>query len=511
MSLPSIVKAPQGYSVPPSSRTALVHNPISLAVSLSVTLALVIVGTLFVGKEVAFLSIMPFVIAILALSGRQTVAAISLYFGYLAMEGMYKYLSGFSPAIYVIGPLLLVGILVGWRLTLHLLGDLRPTAVPLAALFAAFAGWGLVQILNPHGTGPLGGLATLFLFYVGPIMLYFVGYNVTKSSNQVLQFCYVLIGVCTIVSAFAVLQFIMGRPWTDAHLPGYSSITQGDWFAVDSNGTGGVGSFRPASTTSIGGGGAVWSQLGMVLSIGLMFSPRIAFRQKVCLAVCLFVNVIGLLVCGVRLLLLTGVFDIFLFVIILARNPRDLGRSVGLLLLAGIVATLGFLGAQALSGGILSQRYADTLKNPFAKYQHDRGDNLQVFKDNILSYPLGTGYQQAMGRTDLGAAGSSSDPALRNRNGETEFGAIGDDMGVPGIVLLFSCMIGVFGQGWRAFRRLQDQHLRVLAAMLISSLAGYFVCCFGGPAMQEANFFWLAGAFLAVLPAIEKREAKQTG
>jgi hypothetical protein len=476
---------------------------IRLALLIGLAMALTVVGTVFGGRSVAFISILPLVITIVIFSARDSGMAISLLFVYLAMEGMYKYLSGFSQVIYVIRPLLSLVILGVWLLSLKI-RKAKVTAGSLGILIALFFGWGLVEVLNPFGRGPVSGLATLLLFYVSPVIFYLIGVNVIKSTSQVETFCYVFLAACTIVSAFALVQFIMGQGWTEAHLPGYKDITQTNWFVQNNTGRVTASSFRPASTTDIGGGASSWACFGMVTAVCLFFSPRLSSTQKLGLILCAAINMGGLLVEGVRLWLITGIFAVFIFLLVIPRSLHDMIRKMGLLLLVLVVAFGAFQVAQAISGGILSQRYAATAADPLAKFQHDRGYNLTDFVHLATDYPLGLGYVYGLGRQDTNRA--DLDPAQAERNGETQFGSITGDMGIPGLVLLYALMTSCLVIGWKALRSLRDGHLRTIAAMLLASLACFFPASFAGPVMQGQIQFWFMAAVLAALPAIEKRE-----
>ena len=465
---------------------------------------LAIIGTIFGGKLGGLIFILPFVFAAFAFMSRANFsAAFAVYFGYLGMEGMFKYLSGFSQVVYVISPLLLGSILVGWRMSLTR-SDVKVGISPFVTLLAVFAGWGVVQTFNPHGVGLVGSLASLLLWYVGPALIYVVLQSTLRHHHQVLVLLHVFVAVCTMVSFCAILQFSMGHAWTEAHFPGYHDITQTDWFVVSDKGAVTTGSFRPAATTSMGGGGAGWAEWGALLALGLLFLPTLTFRHRAGLAACLLVNVIGLLISGVRLWLFVGVFEALLFFFILARSPAEFLKNMGFLVSVTLIASIAFAGAQAISGGIIGSRYAETARNPLAKFQHDRGNNVSGILSYVANYPLGSGFQQGLGVREVRR--DKYDPAVRDRNGETQFGAIAADMGLPGLLLLSGLVMMVLVNGWRCFRHLRDRRLRTIGAILFASLAGYVPASFGGPALQSATYFWALAAMLAALPVIERHE-----
>lgn len=503
--MPSLVLSrPEAKGVAGKKYIGLWNVSSRLALVLGLIMVLAILGTVLGGRVFGLMFAPALLLIVLFFAARgQVVIAVGTYFAYEGLEGMFKYLSDFSPIIYVIRPLLLGAIIVLWRLSL-VYQERHPVALPMEAILTIFALWGFVEVLNPHGSSLGGSIATLALYYIEPICLYIIGYNVIRTKRQISLFLYSFIAVCTVVSACAVLQFIMGHSWTEAHFPGYHGIGQTGWFILDDKG-GSIGSFRPASTTAMGGGGAPWAQWGGLLSLGMLFLPNISNKQRVSLAACLIVNIIGLLITGVRLWLITGIVEALIFVFVIASTPAEVTRSLGILLAATILASVAFAGAQSLSGGIIGARYADTVRDPLAKFQHDRGYNVTSFSDFAKNYPLGAGYQMELGRY---TAHAIEDPATLARNGETEFGAITGDMGVPGLLMLYGMVLGILALGWRSFRRLRDPHLRTVGALLFASLTGYLVASFGGPVLQGATYFWFASSVLLALPLVEKHERK---
>lgn len=479
-----------------------------VALVVAVAMALTIVGTVFGGKIVALASIVPLVLAILFYAGRDMALAVALLLVYLAMEGMYKYLTSFSQAIYVIRPLMMLVLFWAWR-SKAALKRVRVASPPMHGVLIVLIGWGIVELANPYGAGLVSGAATLLLFYIGPILFYWIGYNAIRTTRHVQLFCCVLVAACTIVSAFTAVQFWMGRGWTEAHLPGYSAINQSDWFVLSPDQSRTIASsFRPASTTSAGGGGCIWSSFGVITALGLLSLPSVSLRHKLGWAACLVINVLGAFLSGVRLFVFVAVFEAFLFLLLTARTPREVARSFLIMCLAALLAFAAFWGAQLVSGGMIAQRYADTASDPLAGYKRERGGNIEALWNLLAAYPIGSGYQYGLGYMSSSTSDSNSpNSALSARNGETQWGAIAGDMGVPGLILLVVFLINSVRIGWRSLRRLRDPNLRVLAAMLLASLVGYVLACFGGPALQGTIHFWFIAGMLAALPAIEKRES----
>jgi len=487
--------------------------PAALGLGLAAVMALTIAATLTGGLVGALTSLVLLAGAVIvfAVQGRD-LWALGAFFTYAALEGMYKYLTSFSQAVYVVKPLLIVVLVGGWLLHRRRQTGRAP-GPPLVVATALFIVWSFLMAFHPAGGGIAGGLATALLWYGGPAVFYYLGYHAAQRSlASVERILYVLVAVSTVVSAFALVQYLMGQPWTEAHLPGYATMSQtsASWFVADEVKGGFVAGWRPASTTSMPGGGAFYAYLGVLLTFGLILRPSMAPGTRVTLIVCLLLNFVALLVTGVRLYVVILMFAAPLLLVLSARTSRVLGRNAGFALLAAMICLGGFLTAQMLSGGALIHRYAETLANPMARYQKDRGGNLTYLPAFLSANPFGMGYQRGVeGYSQQGFARKfGSDSTLRSLNRETQFNSVAIDMGLPGLALLVGLLVAILVQGWRSLRRLSDPSLRVLGATLFVLLCGYAAACLGGPALQGADPFWTGAALLFSLPLLQHRQRR---
>lgn len=467
-------------------------------------MCLTIAGTLFGTPAIALSSMAILCIVIVSMATSRPVEAATVLFAYLAMEGMYKYLTHFSPIVYVARPALIVILFF-----LHFrnsgpkfsLTAMPPMTVPLC-VFLMLA---MVCIFHPYGNGVISGTATFLMFYGTPIALYFVGYRCVTLGRQVLLFAVVLLAICTVVSAFTALQFTKGMEWTVAHLPGYDSmpIEAAGWFKIDDAGEVTTG-FRPASTTGAGGGGGGWSGLGVITAVGLLRLSR-SHGRRLLLGICLGANGIGLLLSGVRVHSFVAAFGVIVFFCASAQTAEDFSKALRLSIAVVLLSAMAYWGALQLSAGTIAARYSDTFVNPVGRYSKERGNNLGALADIALKYPFGVGYQMGMGykKTEAGDMGKSA-PSMLNR--ETQFAALVGDVGLPGLLLMtpifFVCMV----HGWRACRGLRDPDLRILGSMLLASIAGYLPSWFGGPAIQGNVHFWFVAGILIALPRVELRQ-----
>lgn len=481
-----------------------------------------IAGAVWVGTPALYLGLVIFVVGILALASTDRSAAVLLFLGYSAMEGMFKYGTGFSSVVYALKPGLTVALLLLWYLPLSQTG-LRAKRPPFWTAVLLFSIWGVVQAFHPLGGGAVQSMAAMIVWWIGPAFFLLLCFNVFTSSWHVEKFCLALAAISTVVAGFAFVQFIMGQEWTLAHVPGYEVLSKTVWFTQDQGGVY-VSSWRPASTTSQGGSGAVWAHLGIIVTLGLLLLPQATavprglrpanskgVARTVCLIACLLINVLGLLVSGVRLYLIVTILEAMVLMLLLSsHSPRAMMRGGLVAVVMALIAVAGFSVAQNVSGGIFAARYFDTLSDPLGRFKQDRGNNVTYLLPFLSRRPLGVGFQRGfssgaeVANANASARGNSDELSTVNR--ETQFNAAAADLGLPGVVLVTIFLLGSMSVGWRSWRQLKDPRLRVMGVLLLVPLVGYNIAAFGGPTLHSADHFWMALALLAALPAIEKRE-----
>ena len=481
-------------------------NSAALAAGLAAVMTAIIAVSVFTHTSLPALATIPlFIFAILSYAMKDTTTAIAVYLAYTAMEGMFKYMTNFSQAVYVVKPLLAVVIFLGWFFVRRRTGG-PPLRFPLGGILTMFWIWGAFEVFNPTGNGFVSGSATFLVWYVIPLAFYMIGYNAHLSMRQIVHLLYTLVAVCTVVSAFAFVQFSMGREWTVSHVVGYSHLSLAMWGGTDSAGHD-VTSFRPASTTAAEGFATLWSNAGALGALALLLLPGISVGRKVVLIGCLLINVGGLLVSGVRLFVLISMMEVALMFFLTSNSAVALRRNLAVSLLVAAVALIGFNAAQSVSNGAVASRYAETLSNPYAKYSAERGGGFSgqsVWLTGFLTeHPFGVGYQRG-----IGGKGGTED-ADKNKlviNRETQFAAIGDDMGAPGLAIFSVLVIAMLAYGYQAFRRIKNVQIKLLAATLFIALLGYTVGYWGGQMLAAVgDFIWLFAGLLYGLPLLERR------
>jgi hypothetical protein len=470
---------------------------VRMAILLAGLMSCIIAGTVFGGKGIAFASI-PCLIAAVTLSAiSRPVLALTVYFTYTCLEGMYKYLSDFSQVVYIIKPILAVVIVAAWVFSRGMTGRhiVKP---PLAAIILFWMAWGCVEIFFPTGAGVVGSTVTFMTWYLLPVALYFLTYDCVKKYSQAHVIVTALMLLSTVISGFALVQYGMGREWTIAHLPGYQNITQHNWWITSSNGQIQGTSWSPASTTSYSGIACTWSNIGAILALGLLLSPTTGSTGKIWLSVCLVTNVMSLLISGGRTYVILFPLEALLLFVLGLRLQKNPLHTVGAAILFILVIAIGYNVAQNMTKGLAAGRYAATASNPFGRFAEDRGGNFTSLGTFIPEYPLGVGYQRG---TDSG----DNVQSLILANRETEFGAIAADMGIPGVILLVTVVGALLWKGWRSCTAMKTPRNAMFALTIFVLLLGNVISFLGAPTIEGADYFWVLFGILLALPRIEKR------
>ena len=457
--------------------------------------------TLVMGRAGAMASCVLLTLSVIYCAAMKSNSTIPFFLCYLALEGLYKYTSSFSSAVYAIKPtlefVLLAALVQSNRQT-----NTSMKMPPLAVLIGMFGGWAAVEVFHPLGCGITGGVAQLIVWYAAPISLLWTGYNSVRSVKQVETICYTILTISVVVSVFAAVQFQMGQAWTEAHLPGYATINQGEWWVT--NNLGGIlaTSWRPASTTVAGGGGGIWAIWGGAIGIAFLMSRRINLLWKCLIVASIAINAYGVIVSGCRLFLFAGMFEVMVLFVVLARTPREFARSLIMLGVASIMVWVGFSSAQSFSGGLIGNRYDKTLANPLAKYNQDRGglERAEWLLMMLEQYPFGVGYERGTGggsdRDDTGVAIARDDA----------FNSVSGDMGWPGLLFGIAIFLSIIARSWGSFRALKSERVRLVGAVFLAIMMGYIVNFFGGPTLNGGDTLWLLFAFMLAMPLVQQYE-----
>ncbi|MCC5612916.1 hypothetical protein LC612_41080 [Nostoc sp. CHAB 5834] len=488
----------------------------------------IIIGSIVAKTPFTYASLAVMVIAIFGFALVNTWNAILLFLVYLALEGMYKYTSSFSPLVYIIAPLLSVSIFIAWRIRTRAEAEHKEktevvgspvNALPfrstprnneiglpkIAPLIFGLIALSFLQVANPEVPDLISAFNGAVVWYLGPISFFFIAYYSLSSRKEVIAFVYTLLVTGFVVSAYAVFQFNMGKPWVDAHVPGMSNMAAFD-YRVGSGDEMEVGSYRPPSTASIAGGYIVSSAMAMLTALCVGTMPRIAVWKRVPSLLSLSVLTMGIVVSGVRQTVLNLVVVIPVLLSFSVRRFEDAIRLYFMMFMVGSLLLVSFAVADIAGEGKFSKRYGSVLTgNPLESYASNRGGALIQTFEQITLRPFGIGIRRGTMGQQVQVRGQGLG---RLNNRETQWNCIHLDLGVFAVFLLAGCFGVALYQGGVIVQRLQDPNLRYLAAVMYTIILFTFIASLGSPILQSNYVFWSACGILFAIPRVAATERK---
>ncbi len=452
--------------------------------------------------------------------------AIFLFIIYLSLEGMYKYTSNFSPAVYIIAPLLSIIIFIGWRIrsrgeaeqlqsktvtpvkpSLFQSGRDDSLALPKIApwVFALIA-LSLLQTANPDSPGFINSLNGGVVWYIGPMSFFFVTFFALKHRKEAMGFVYTMLVTGVLVSGYAFLQFTLGEAWVDSHVPGMANMAK---FSYGLDGGGGVyqeGAYRPASTAAIAGGYVVATCMAMLAALTVATMPQMVMWRRALALLATTVLVMGLAVSGVRQVVLNLCVGIPVLLALSVRRFEDAIRIYFMMFLIGGILGGSFMTADNAAEGKLSKRFGSVFTgNPLDNYAQNRGGSLEYMPKAIATRPLGIGIRRG---TRGNAGGILGGDLLIFNNRETQWNAVQADLGIFGIICLAGYMITALVQGLHICRTLPDPNLRSIAILMYVVILFNVIASFGSTVLQSNYMFWMVSGILFALPRIAVSERK---
>ncbi|MBC8138346.1 MAG: hypothetical protein H8F28_20910, partial [Fibrella sp.] len=474
----------KGISIDPKVLRSLYNDNKELKRALVYGLfaVLIIAGSIIAKTGFTYATLAVIVLAIFGLALVDTWNAIFLFFVYLSLEGMYKYTSNFHPVVYIMAPILSSTIFVAWRIRTR--GELErkeaKTKTPAKpSLFQRTSGsqevglpriapWVLalialsfLQSANPDSPGFINSMNGAIVWYIGPMAFFFIAYFALEHRREAMGFIYTVLVTGFVVSAYAVVQFYLGKEWVDSHVPGMQNMaifnyTVGEGRAIEG------GAYRPPSTAPITGGYVIVSCLAMLAALCIATMPRMVTWRRTLALLSVSVMAMALAVSGVRQVILNLCVVIPILLGLSVRRFEDTIRIYFMIFMLAALLTVSFITADIAAEGKLSRRYGSVFTgNPLENYANNRGNSLGYIPRAIAVRPFGIGIRRG---TRGGAEGPGfirgSDGVQVLNNRETQWNTIHADLGVFGLI----CLMGFFGtvlyQGARICRTLPDPNLR---------------------------------------------------
>ncbi len=472
---------------------------------LGALMTVTIAGAVAFGSTVIYFGVVAFVATILLSSLNNPVSAMCAFFAYVSMEGMFKYATNYSQAVYVLHPLMTIGITAALLLTGGLVGAKTPRVI-YAGVLAVFLVWGTLQVLNPSGGGLTSGLSAFMVWYACPLLFFVIGSKSFKTAKHLEQLCYTIVVAGMVVSAFAMVQYLLGREWSLAHVPGYGNVGGAYWNAQTATGKV-VGGWRPASTASIEGGGSWYSHLAITTGVALMLTRRVTPSQRNLILFSILLSALCIVISANRLPVLMVLGELLLLLLFATRSSQGLIRNLSIACAFLAVSLAALFVGQTLSKGVLGTRFQTILSNPVTLFQKNRGKSFLLLPDIIAHYPLGIGYQRGTEGGNVAlrkiAAAQRSLEVVYDR--ETQWNALQWDLGFPGLFMVVGVLVAFVVRGWKVARKeVESARLHPLAVMFWVFVLTYFVGCCGAPLIQTGDHFWMIAAALFAAPRIDR-------
>jgi hypothetical protein len=376
----------------------------------------------------------------------------------------------------------------------RLLSRRRPlTFPPLTGWVIGFVALVAVEILNPGGSGLSNSLAATRQ-HIEFVPLFFAGFAILTSTKRLRIFFLLLAGIATVNGLVSAYQTTLTPTQLADWGPGYSSFIFGTGNVsgrtfLTSNG---ISSVRPFGLGSdVGFGGAV----GLIAAPGILAVLGLLGRRKA--AVPALVLAAGVVLAVVtsqgRAAVLGSVISVAALVLLGVTSRQSLRPLIAVGAVAAIAAALiPVIVADSATGTF--DRYTYIAPKNAVDYAYTyRIDDLSLVPNYIREFPLGTGLGT------IGPAAGSRGVSARF-NGETNFGFLVIELGLPGLLLLLAFSLRVIWLAVSRIRRLVNAETRLLLAGLTAPLVGILVSWIIGPALATppfAPYFWFASGALA--------------
>lgn len=459
-----------------------------------------------VGASVTLLTLIPFAIIICYFAYTDPFKGVMSLICFASIEGMYRYLAYFAVWEYLLTPAFSLTVLVIFLVR----GNLNVTAgrrMPMLIAYVIAVGIGVTAIFNPLGVGIFGSLATFLVWYFIPMMMYPVVYFLKKKPTDIYVFCQILIVVGVFVSLVQLLQYSQGKGWTEAHFPGIEKTLNTSVGFTDARGAQ-QSSFRPAATTTTGGGAGMWARLSVIAAFVLFAILDKKFLTRLWLLIFGTIGVLGVFMCGTRIFIVFVAADLLFCSLYYANTIRALQKSVLILLAGGLLIRLAFSVSENVTGGFVSERYEKLFADPVTAYQTQRGASIPHAILTASTYPLGIGYSRGTGtRGEFEPGLARFGPGIGDR--ESQFGAYVSDIGIPGLVAYLALVIGLIANGVKQARQMRFLGTRLMACMGPSLLSSALVIWFAAPIMQGYGIYWIGMAMTFSLAEAEFKERER--
>jgi hypothetical protein len=362
----------------------------------------------------------------------------------------------------------------------------------LSGVVIAFVAVALVQILNPANAGYGRSIAALRP-HLEFVPLFFLGFAVLRTRQAVVVLLWLIVVVGAVNGIVSLIQFNLSPSELASWGPGYADRIEGRSVSgrlfVDE---GGERRTRPFGLQADSGGGGVVGLLAAPAALALFMIVR-GIRRLALVPLAAGV-VLAVVTSQSRGPLLAALIALAVFALLVVTSRR-VATYIGGMTVAAVVVyvVVGLVTASSDSG--LFDRYRTVAPSQVVQTTYDyRRDTIALIPEYLREFPLGAGLGSVGPGASFGSARRS------NLNGESEWTFLIVELGIPGLVVLFTFVTTVLLRVLTRMRTLYAGDDRVVLAALAAPLFALFLLWSIGTVTAtspSAPFLWAVSGALA--------------
>jgi hypothetical protein len=449
-----------------------------------------------------------------------SVLLLAIYLGLL--EGPVKLGTGGHELASVVRDVLIYAVALGavMRLLARKEGLHLP---PLSGWVVAFVTLVLIEGLNPNTLGftkALGGYRQQLEW----VPFFFFGFALMRSKRRFRQL-FLLFGVLALANGIvSTYQTRLSPTQLATWGPGYRELV----FGTEVTGVKGglAGRFYGVEGTShirppaLGTDAGTSGGMGVLALAGLLaLLATLRWRRRWPIVVLILGALAGIATGEGRLQVVGAVLVALAFIALSFSAGKSVTRPL-LAVLAVIVIALP-LGSVFVSslGSATFARYSSLSPSSISPQSKDtKLPSLSQIPKQLERAPFGVGLGEIGAATGFGGVATHEGIEHHGVSAETEYNAIADELGLPGLILWVSFTLRLLVLGFGGLRRISDVELRLYLAAMLATLIGFTLIGLVGPTMSSpafGTFFWFtAGTFaywFVTRRAQEEREKRVRG
>jgi hypothetical protein len=417
-----------------------------------------------------------------------TVTFLALYLG--LMDGFVKLGTGGHETASVARDVLIFAVCLGAVLRLIAKRE-RVSLPPLSGWVLLFVALVVAEAFNPNTHGilkALGGFRQQLEF----VPFFFFGYVLMRSKARFRKF-FLILGVIALANGVvSTYQTKLSVGQLASWGPGYRELVQGNGVSGRAYVSKGVARVRPPGLGKDAGfsGGVGLIALPCLLALLAAGGRR---RRWITMLLCLGA-LLGVVTGLGRLQVVGAVFAVLAFTLLSASAGRRATRPLlALLGVIGLAIPLGAVLVSVEAPGTFS-RYAEIAPENATSAKDTKTTELSKLPHQLLVAPLGVGLATAGAASGFG--GKVTEELEGHRvGGETQYNFIGDELGVPGLILWVGLLINMILLAVRRLRYIADVELRIYLAGVFAVLVAYLLMGASGPVSGSSAagpYFWFA-------------------